>query len=355
MPILSKVKANPVVKYEVVDIYYCGLVVRATYENGKKFYFAIELYAQNSKQKTKPVDDTPATQDWPDRSNVNMDAALVYWTSAVEKNADGTRKGGAFSAANFSLKGIPIGAELSIEFDKATEINHEVKVRYGDAEPFTAYACATPSPQCAVDTYIIWFNKCTGKLYIRAIERAAAGPDYPKAWAIPGGFLNAGMTVDQGRAAELKEEGGIVVGNTRVREFELGERNAPGREPRYELFSFENAAGEIVHFGVKRGSTAHAVVHFVTVASEDKDSTQLPRLAKATDEKEVVGGQWMLLSEFLAMSNNPTGAADAAGAAGAAGAADHKYVAWLDHQAGARAAADLLVEKGIVPKSALDL
>ena len=340
MPILSKEKANQVVKYEVVDIIYCGVIVRATRENGETFYIAIEQWAQNLKQKTKPVDDTPATEAWPDRSNVDMDEARAYWTSRVEKNADGTRKGGAFSAANFSLKGIPIGAELLLEFVKATEINHEVTVRYGDAEPFTAYACATPSPQYAVDTYIICFDKYTRKLYIRVIQRAAAGPDYPKAWAIIGGFLNGGMTVAQGHAAEQEEEGGIVIGDTRVHVFELGERNAPGREPRYELFSFKNAAGEIVHFGVKRGSTAHAVVHFVTVASEDKDSTQLPRLAKATDEDEVVKGEWMPVSEFLAMSNDPAASA---------------YVAWLDHQAGARDAVALLVKEGMVPESVLDL
>lgn len=204
MAILSK-ETTPVLTVKVVDIIYCGVVVRATNTKGKTFYFAIEQWPQNTKQNTKPVDDTPATEAWPDRSNVDMAEARAYWLAHVEKNADGTRKGGAFSEANFSLKGIPIGAELEVEILKNTDINTEVMVHYGDAEPFKAYACATPSPQYAVDTYIMCFHD--GKPYIRVIKRAGAGPkgpDYHTAWAIIGGFLYGGQTVAQGRAAEAE-------------------------------------------------------------------------------------------------------------------------------------------------------
>ena len=321
MAILSKALRLVV---RVVDVLYCGVVVQATNANGETFYFVIEKFPQNSKQGTKPVDDAPATEAWPDRSNVDMDEALAYWVSPSENNADGTRKGGAFAKANFSLNGIPIGAKLEVEILENTAFNTVVMVHCGDAEPFKAFACATPSPQYAVDTFIMCLH--LGILFIRLIKRAAAGPDYPSAWAIIGGFLNGGLSVAQGRAAELREEGGIVIGDNRVIVIDLGERNARGREPRYMPFSYMNSAGEIVTFGCERGSTANAVMHFVI----PKDTTQLPRLAKATDEDEVVKGEWMPVADFLAKSNDP-----------AAG----DYVAWMDHQACARDAVQKLQEE----------
>jgi ADP-ribose pyrophosphatase YjhB (NUDIX family) len=317
MPVLPKLTKITVV---VADIIYCGVIGEAINEEGKPFYFSIENYPQNTKQNTKPVDDTGATEAYPDRSNVDHEKALSYWISNDKNNADGTRKGGAFAKANFSLKCIPIGATLNVEIIKNTDYNTTVMVRHGDAA-FEAYACAKPSPQYAVDTYIMCLYK--DQMYIRLIQRAKAGPDYPNAWAILGGFLNGGMTVDQGRAAELQEEGGIIIGNNVVKVIELGERNAPGREPRYMPFTYRNAAGELITFGCERGSTANAVIHFVI----SNDPSQLPRLAKATDEDEVVKGEWVLVNKFLSLSNDP---------------ASDDYVAWMDHQDGARAGIEKL-------------
>jgi ADP-ribose pyrophosphatase YjhB (NUDIX family) len=319
MPVLPE---DTVIETVVADIIYCGVIVKAINDKGEFYYFSIEKYPQNTKQNTKPVDDTGATEEYPERRNVNHGEALDYWTANIEKNADGTRKGGAFAKANFSLKDIPIGATLNVEILKNTDYNTTVMVRHGDAEPFEAYACAKPSPQYAVDTYIMCFYK--GQTYIRLIQRAKAGPDYPNARAIPGGFLNGGMTVDQGRAAELQEEGGIIIGNNVVKVIELGERNAPGREPRYMPFTYRNAAGELITFGCERGSTANAVIHFVI----NKDG-KLPRLAPGTDEDEVevVKGEWVLVNEFLSWSNDP---------------ASDDYVAWMDHQDGARAGIEKL-------------
>lgn len=321
MAILSETSHLAVI---VVDVLYCGVVVKATNSAGETFYFAIEKFPQNAKQNTKPVDDTPATEAWPDRSNVDMAEAADYWVSAAEKNADGTRKGGAFAKANFSLNGIPIGATLNVEIVENTDINTKLNVQYGETAQFTAYACARPSPQFAVDTYIMCHYQ--DQLYIRLIKRAAAGPDYPSAWAIIGGFLNGGLSVAQGRAAELTEEGGIIIGDNTVMVIELGERNAPGREPRYMPFSYKSAAGDIVTFGCARGSTAHAVVHFVI----PKDTSKLPRLSEATDKEEVVKGEWVPLENFLTWSNNPD---------------DNPYVAWCDHQAAARVAVEKLREQ----------
>jgi hypothetical protein len=323
MPVLSKLTKITVV---VADIIYCGVIVKAINEKGEFYYFSIEKYPQNTKQNTKPVDDTGATEEYPDRSNVDNDEALLaYWTANIEKNADGTRKGGAFAKANFSLNSIPIGATLNVEIIKNTDYNTTVMVRHGDAA-FEAYACAKPSPQYAVDTYIMCVYQSIPML--RIIERAPAGPkgpDFPDGLAIVGGYLNGGMTVDQGRAAELKEEGGILIGENRILVFDLGERNEHGREPRYMPFSYLNGSGQVITFGCDRGSTANAVIHFVI----PNDDTKLALLADGTDTKEVIKGKWVPLSEFLAYSNDP--------------AAD-KYVPWMDHQKGARAAMEMLIE-----------
>lgn len=306
---------------EVVDIIYCGVVVKATNAEGKTFYFAIDRYPHNIMQDTKPVDTTTAPEAWPDRSNVDMDAALAYWIARVEKNANGTRKGGAFAEDNFSLKGIPIGATLKLEIIKNTDIDTVVMVHYGELAPFQAYACSIPSPQRAVDVYTIAI--VNNNVYIRVVTRAPHGPDYPGADCTIGGMLNGGCTVKAVIAAEMREEGGVVLGDNLVRMFYLGERNDPGRDPRFMPFTYLNPEGAIVEFGCNRGSSSDAVVQFVI----PNVSTVFPWLAKATDTKEIVGGTWMPIEDFLVMSNDP---------------AETHYVAWTDHQAGARAALEKL-------------
>lgn len=327
MPVSSKLLDQRVILIcEVIDILYCGVIVKAAID-GVIFYFVIEKYPQNPMQGTKPVDASSTKACCPSRSNVVKEEAQAYWISNVKNNADGTRKGGAFALANFSLKeDIFIGSKLKVEIVRNTDINTEVLVSHGDAPPFKAYACVNASPQFAVDTYIMCLHKFV--LYIRVIKRAAAGPDFPGGWAIIGGFVNGGQTVDQSRREELRQEGGMVIGDNTVKVLELGERNSYGRETRYMPFTYVNAAGELITFGCERGSTANAVVHFVIPT----DTTQLPHLAEATDKAEVVKGEWMPLSDFLAMSNDP-----------AAG----DYVAWPDHQAGARDAAELLKARNL--------
>lgn len=323
-------KAGAFVNAVVVDMIYCGVVVEATNAEGETFYFAIELFSHNTKQNTKPVNTTTASEAWPDRSNVNMAEALAYWTSPVEKNADSTRKGGAFAKANFSLNGIPIGATLNIEVLENTDFNTVVMVNHnhGDEKPFKAFACSKPSPQRAVDTYIMCMFM--GVLYIRIATRAAAGPDYPNGSCVPGGFQDAGLNEALARKKENDEEGGVPLAGNIIMPVELGERNAPGREPRFMTFSYTNSDGEIVEFGCVRGSSANAVVHFVI---SEADPTQLPKFANPTDGKEIVGGTWMPVDEFLAMSNNP---------------AERPYAPWKDHQAGARAAVDELKKLKLV-------
>lgn len=337
MPMHSKLST-----VEVADIIYCGVVVKYTNPKGGVQYYSIEKFPQNPKQQTQSLESTDdIITEYPDRTNVDNDEVLAYWVANSEKNGDGSRKGGAFAKANFSLNGIGIGEQLEIEILKHNPHNTEVMVRRHGAEPFKAFACTKPSPQFAVDTYIM--SVYIGKLYVRLIKRAASGPtssvgipgsisasgpDYPNGWAIIGGFLDGAKTVLQGRENELREEGGILIGKNLVSVIEMDERCERGREPRYMPFSYVNAAQQVVTFGYERGSFANSVIHFV-----NSHDGSLPRLSLATDTDEVIKGEWILLSEFLAYSNDP--------------AAD-RYVPWMDHQKGARDAAELLVQMDVV-------
>jgi ADP-ribose pyrophosphatase YjhB (NUDIX family) len=296
---------------KIVNITYCGVIAEYTFGD-KTYWFSMEKFPQNPKQNTLPPQDIERKPDF-DLTGFTHDEALAYWVSAYLYNADGTRKGGAFSAANFGLHpAAQLNTELFAKVTATSAHNITLELTALDDVTFKAYACHNPSPQYAVDTVILTIHK--GQFYVRVIKRAAAGPDYPNGFAIIGGFLDGNKTVEQGRNQELTEEGGNVIGMNRTWEYFLGERNEDGRDPRYKPFTYTTSDGDMVTFGYDRGSTAHAVAH-VVVPCEPSDD--LPKLAKATDTAEVVGGVWFTVDEFLAMSNDP---------------ADQQYVPWIDHQ-----------------------
>jgi 8-oxo-dGTP diphosphatase len=61
---------------------------------------------------------------------------------------------------------------------------------------------------------------------ILLIRRARA--PYAGAWALPGGFIEAGETIEAGAARELREETGLTVSGAR----QVGAFGDPGRDPR---------------------------------------------------------------------------------------------------------------------------
>ena len=309
---------------KIVNIIYCGVIAVYTFGD-KTYWFSLEKFPQNPKQNTLPPQNIERKPDF-DLSGFTHDEALAYWIDPTLNNADGTRKGGAFSAANFGLHtAATLNSELLARVTATSGHNITVELTAPNGETFKAFASHNPSPQYAVDTVILTINK--GQFYVRVITRAAAGPDYPNGKAIIGGFLDGNKTVEQGRNQELTEEGGNVIGMNRTWEYFLGERNEDGRDPRYKPFTYTASDGSLITFGYDRGSTAHAVAHVVV---PNKPSDDLPKLANATDTAEVVGGAWIPCDQFLKMSNDP---------------ADADYVPWIDHQKVVKYAVDYVTTK----------
>ena len=311
----------------VANNYYCG----AKFVCGD-YVFSAEKFGPNPKQKTTPPQEIKRTTDI--IVGVEPSAATAYWVKKEMNNADGTRKGGAFAESNFSLYGVPLGAELNFTVGDTTPYCTEIVVNYyttlkGERVEVNkkAFAVHDPSPQYAVDVYIITF--VGGKLYIRLVKRNSLGPDYPDGWCIIGGFLNAADFVEKSLQSEITEEGGKVIGINKLIELFLGLRNKHGRDPRYMPFTFTDTSGSVVKFGLDRGSTAHAVVHFV-----ESLNGELPKLLKATDFEEIVSGRWVEVVDFIAMSNDPL---------------QPEYIPWMDHQEGCKDAITLLIAKGLIP------
>lgn len=316
----------------VANNYYCG----AQFLCGD-YVFSAEKFGPNPKQKTTPPQEIKRTTDI--IVGVEPSAATAYWVKKEMNNADGTRKGGAFAESNFSLYGVPIGAELNFTVGDTTPYCTEILVNYytfaGERVEVNkkAFAVHEPSPQYAVDVYIITVS--AGKIYIRLVKRNSLGPDYPDGYCTIGGFVNAADFVEQALKSEITEEGGKIIGDNKLIELFLGLRNKHGRDPRYMPFTFTDTSGSIVKFGLERGSTAHAVVHFV-----ESLNGELPQFYKGTDIAETVLGRWVEFVHFIEMSNDPL---------------QPEYIPWMDHQEGSKAAIALLISKGLIPKVVIEM
>ncbi|MCL6465514.1 MAG: NUDIX hydrolase [candidate division WOR-3 bacterium] len=112
-------------------------------------------------------------------------------------------------------------------------------------------------PKLAVDCIIL-----QGKRIV-LIERL----NEPKGWALPGGFVNYGETVEEAVRREIKEETGLSLSG--LRQFRV--YSAPNRDPRGHCVS--------VVF-VARG-------HGQLKAGDDARAFKLVELSKATREKLV--------------------------------------------------------------------
>jgi len=126
---------------------------------GVNYVFSVETYPQSDSQETKPPQQTPvAEEDIPYLSNPpTKKEAQAYWTSSIEKNADGTRKGGILGSANFGVNNIFIEDVLHFRVEKNTNKNTVLQINTIEhsngglsACCMNVYACQTPSPQAVV-------------------------------------------------------------------------------------------------------------------------------------------------------------------------------------------------------------
>lgn len=81
-------------------------------------------------------------------------------------------------------------------------------------------------PRPGVTTDIVVFAQPDGVRSILLIQRKH--DPFAGAWALPGGFLDEGETLEACAARELREETGLVAGPLRL----FGTYSDPGRDPR---------------------------------------------------------------------------------------------------------------------------
>jgi len=294
---------------------------------GKSYVFSVETFPQADSQKTLPVQDTPIENKDDSADTIPTKAeALAYWTSNVDCNADGTRKGGIFGSANLGVVGeLFIGDEIMFNVIENTAKNTSIQIDVINncACNIKAYACQTPSPQAVVDTPN--FVLVDALMYVFVIARGLLSKsqgkvDYPstdttQSIAIAGGgFVGGNQTVQDAHDAETTEEGAKAKDAVVMQTFNLPQRTDPAEEPRYCPFSFTTSEGITKRFGVARGRTNNIQVRYFG------ELGALPMMYKATDKKEVMAGFWMPVEEFLDLSNDPT-------------TTDAKYVPWVAHQA----------------------
>ncbi len=84
-----------------------------------------------------------------------------------------------------------------------------------------------PRPALTVDCVIFGKDAQGEVLHVLLIERAHA--PFAGKWAFPGGFVDAGETVEMAALRELKEETGV---DTALSAKLLGVYSKPGRDPR---------------------------------------------------------------------------------------------------------------------------
>jgi hypothetical protein len=299
---------------------------------GVNYVFSVETYPQSDSQETKPPQQTPvAEEDIPYLSNPpTKKEAQAYWTSSIEKNADGTRKGGILGDKNLGVNNIFIEDVLHFRVEKNTNKNTVLQINTIEhsngglsACCMNVYACQTPSPQAVVDTpnFVSVFDVLYVFVIARGLVSKSQGKvDYPSTESTQsialggGGFVGGNQTVQQAHDAEVEEEGAKAKSAQIMHTFNLPQRTDGSEEPRYCKFSFETSDGQKKTFGMNRGRTNNIQVRYFGTMDE------VPTMYKPTDKKEVMDGFWIPAEEFLGISNDPN-------------TRQSKYVPWIAHQA----------------------
>ena len=293
------------------------------------YVFSVETFPQSDLSGSQPIMNIPIEENnlsaHLPKNPPSRKEALDWWISSVEKNVDGTRKGGIFGSANLGLVGeIFIGDIIGfyvVENTKKNTIITITSINDSACKAIKAYACQEPSKQAVVDTPN--FVSVQDILYVFCIIRglffeSKGKVDYPstqetKSIAIAGGgFIDGNQTVQQAHDAEVEEEGAISKNAMVMQTFNLPQRTDGTEEPRYRKFSLIGDDKTINEFGMNRERVNIIQVRYFGELEE------LPIMYKATDKTEVLAGFWMMVDEFLAIPNDPT--------------THDIYAPWISHQ-----------------------
>ena len=111
---------------------------------------------------------------------------------------------------------------------------NESKRRGKKSQKKKQYCYDHPRPSVTVD--IVLFCRTTRRAEVLLIKRAR--PPFKGYWALPGGFVDEGESLEEAAARELKEETGL----SGVRLQQVGAFGDPGRDPRGHTVSIAFAA-----------------------------------------------------------------------------------------------------------------
>lgn len=129
-------------------------------------------------------------------------------------------------SANFDYIIPRINSEVALELLKSIILSNICKVVKNDVSLNNyIYSCIKTSPRVAVDAVII--NKITKSILL--VERLKE----PVGWALPGGFVECGETVEEALQREVFEEVGINISSHKM----IGVFSARDRDPRMHVIS----------------------------------------------------------------------------------------------------------------------
>jgi 8-oxo-dGTP diphosphatase len=114
-----------------------------------------------------------------------------------------------------------------------------------------------PRPALTVDCAVFGFDLEKIELQVLLIQRSA--PPFKGKWALPGGFVDVGETVETAARRELEEETGLILGSLE----QLQTFSEPKRDPREHVVSVAHyALVSLIDQNAEAGSDAKRVGWF---------------------------------------------------------------------------------------------
>ena len=296
--------------------------------------FSIVMDANPNKalylQKFPPMDGTKVpdfeTNSLPHEvefDKIDKESFLAFWKAETSYQVNGNWKGGKWGSSNLmttdpswlfdSFIGDSVSIKLIkqgiIKFNGGKEFNESMAVLPNtetnvwscnvdyNGKTYGVYLTDNIMPQYANDVLFIWKN-LTGDKYIKLLTRGnSENVDMPLRLMLGGGEHREPGTdikVKDGILRAVNEEIGIDPSTlTKCYLLNMGTYNSEGRDPRYWEYS-TLVNGEIVNFGMKRGSTTNGYILYLVSESNDE-----PKEVNPEDTQEVGFKWWAKLSSVL--------------------------------------------------------